>query len=114
MKLTLEKTQPKGLLGKVNFQMVAKVELTKEENELVDRYKIATEPLLYQEKKIPFTNKVLVININILSLIIGQTFKCKNIAEIIEYEKEVKIACETFKCYLDTMKAFGGTEEIEY
>lgn len=114
MKLKLEKNQPTGLLGKVNFQMVAKVELTKEEKELVDRYKIATEPLLYQEKKIPFTNKVLVININILSLMSGQTFRCKNIAEIIEYEKEVKTACETFKCYLDAMKIFGGTEEIEY
>jgi hypothetical protein len=52
--------------------------------------------------------------LTIESLTIGDRFKCSSIAEILEYEKEIKNACKIFKTYLNTMRDFGGTEEIEY
>lgn len=48
------------------------------------------------------------------SLMNGQAFKCNDIAEILEYEKNVKESCEAFKNYLEVMKNFGGEEVIEY
>ena len=56
----------------------------------------------------------MLLNIKIGDLITGQTFKCKDIADILEYETNVKEACEVFKNYLEVMKNFGGEELIEY
>lgn len=114
MKLYITRDQAKGLLGGVKFELRAKVELTKEENDLVNKYKADKEVLLQEEIKIPFTQKVVLLDIKIGSLIMGQTFKCKDIADILEYEKNVKEACETFKEYIEVMKNFGGKEVVEY
>lgn len=114
MKLFIVKGQSKKLLGGVNFDLNAKVELTPEESELIKKYKADKEILLQKDIQIPFTKKVIVLAINIGGLVIGQNFKCKDIADIVEYEKNVKEACETFKTYLEIMASFGGEEIIEY
>jgi hypothetical protein len=44
----------------------------------------------------------------------GQMFKCNDIAEILEYEKNAKESCESFHNYLVVMQSFGGEEVIEY
>lgn len=114
MKLFITRDQAKGLLGGVKFELRARTELMDEENELVKKYKADKEVLLQKEIKIPFTKKAVLLDINIGSLMQGQTFKCKDIADILEYEKNVKEACETFKDYIEVMKNFGGEEVIEY
>lgn len=114
MKLFLKKDQAKGLLGGVKFELTARAELTNEEGELVKKYKAGKEVLLKKDVKIPFTGRAIVLNLTIDSLIVGQTFKCKDIAEIIEYEKNIKESCGFFKSYLEIMKNFGGEEVIEY
>lgn len=114
MKLYITRDQAKGLLGGTKFELSAKVELTSEESALVSKYKADKEILLQKEIKIPFTSKSLVLDINIGGLMVGQTFKCKDIADILEYEKNVKEACGIFKNYLEVMKNFGGQEVIEY
>lgn len=114
MKLFIVRDQAKGFMGGTKFELNAKVELTSEEAALVSKYKTDKEVLLQKEIKIPFTSKVVVIDINIGSLVSGQVFKCKDIADILEYEKNVKEACESFKNYLEVMKHFGGQEVIEY
>jgi hypothetical protein len=114
MKLYITRDQAKGLLGGVKFELKAKVVLTPEEEELIRKYKAHNEVLIEREVKIPLTNKVLVLGININGLVNGQTFKCKDIAEILETEKNVKDACAAFKNYIETMKRFGGEEVIEY
>ena len=114
MKLFINRDQAKGLLGGTKFELIAKVELTGEESSLVSKYKVDKEALLQKEIKIPFTTKVMVLDINIGGLMQGQTFKCKDIADILEYEKNVKEACENFKNYIEVMKHFGGQEVIEY
>ncbi|MCL6099137.1 MAG: hypothetical protein M1391_11225 [Bacteroidetes bacterium] len=114
MKLYITRDQAKGLLGGTKFELTAKAELTGEESSLVSKYKADKEILLQKEIKIPFTSKSFVLDINIGGLMVGQTFKCKDIADILEYEKNVKEACGTFKSYIEVMKNFGGQEVIEY
>ncbi len=114
MKLFITRDQAKGLLGGVKFELRARTELTDEERELVKKYKANKEVLLQKEIKIPFTTKIILLSINIGGLMQGQTFKCKDIADILEYETNVKEACETFKNYIEVMKNFGGEEVIEY
>jgi hypothetical protein len=114
MKLLLSRDQAKGFLGGVKFELSAKVELTPEEAELIRRYKADKEVLVQREVKVPFTGKSFNFGLTIGSLSNGQSFKCGDIAEILETEKNVKEACEAFKTYLIAMKHFGGEEVIEY
>lgn len=114
MKLFITRDQAKGLLGGVKFELKARVELTNEESELVKKYKVDKEVLLQKEVKIPLTGRALNIALTIGSLTNGQTFKCNDIAEILEYENNVKESCKAFKNYLVVMKNFGGEEVITY
>lgn len=54
------------------------------------------------------------LDIKIENLTAGQTFKCADVGDIIETEKNVKEAAENFKKYIEVMKNFGGQEVIEY
>lgn len=114
MKLYITKDQAKGLLGGVKFELEARVELTNEEAELIKKYKVDKETLVSKEIKIPFTGKAIHFAITIGGLVSGQTFKCGDIAEILETENSVKEACASFKNYLTVMKQFGGKEAFEY
>src|SRR6185369_11373173 len=97
MRLFINRDQAKGMLGGVKFEMAAKVQLTTDEAELVRKYKTEKEVLLKKEIKIPLTGRALVINLTIGSLLSGQTFKCDDIGEVLEYEKNIKESCENFK-----------------
>ena len=114
MKLYITRDQAKRLLGGVKFELRARTELTNEEAELIIKYKADKEVLLHKEVKIPLTGRSIILNLTIGSLMNGQTFKCNDIAEILEYEKNIKESCEAFKNYLEVMKNFGGEEVIEY
>lgn len=114
MKLIIKRDQAKKMMGGISFELQAKVELTDEENSLISKYKANKEVLMKKEVKIPFTGRALVLNITIGSLMMGQTFKCNDIGEILEYEKSVKESCESFKNYIEVMGSFGGEEVIEF
>ncbi len=114
MRLSISRDQAKGLLGGVKFELQAKTQLTPEEAEIVKRYKADKEVLLNKEIKIPFTGRSMKFDLKIEDLVRGQTFKCTDVTDIIETEKNVKEACENFKNYLHVMKDFGGEEIIEY
>lgn len=114
MKLFINKKQATGMLGGIKFELGARVELTQEEADLVRKYKAEKEVLLKKQINIPLTGKALVVNLTIGSLMNGQTFKCDDIGEVLEYEKNVKESCEAFKSYLKVMRDFGGQEVFEY
>ena len=114
MRLIIKREQSKKMLGGISFDLIARTELTSEESGLVKKYKADKEGLLQKEIKIPFTGKAIGLTITIGSLVSGQSFKCNDIGEILETEKNVKNACEAFKTYLEAMKHFGGEEIIEY
>jgi hypothetical protein len=102
------------MLGATKFELVANVQLTTEEAELVRKYRAEKEVLLRKDIKIPLTGRSLALDLTIGSLTNGQRFKCDDIAEILEYEKNVKECCAAFKNYLRVMQQFGGQEVIEY
>jgi len=114
MKLFITRGQAKGLLGGTKFELNAKVELTNDEAGLVKKYKADKEVLLKKQVKIPFTGRALELDIKIENLVAGQTFKCADIGDILETEKNVREAAENFKNYIEVMKNFGGQEVIEY
>lgn len=114
MKLTISRNQSGKMLGGVNFELHASVQLTPHESDLVNRYKAGSQVLMKKEIRIPLTNRAVVLDITIGSLLNGQVFKSDNIGEILEYEENVKAACEQFKSYLEVMNSFGGSEVIEY
>lgn len=114
MQLVIKKDQSKKLMGGMSFELLAKVQLTENEAALVSKYKADKEVLMKKEFKIPFTGRAIVLNITIGSLIAGQTFKCNDIGEILEYENSVKESCEAFKNYIEVMGSFGGEEVIEF
>jgi hypothetical protein len=114
MKLFITRDQSKALLGGTKFELNARVELTNDEANLVKKYKADKEVLLKKEIKIPFTGRALELDIKIENLVAGQTFKCADVGDILETEKNVKEAAENFKNYIEVMKNFGGQEVIEY
>ena len=117
MKLIIIRDQAKGFLGGVKFELRAQVQLTTEEAELVNRYKAGTEVLTVRESGLlerlgPFGKAEKPLTIQ--DMVSGQTFKCKDIAEILAWEETVKGVCGAFRTYLEVMKNFGGQEVIEY
>jgi hypothetical protein len=112
MKLIISRSQDKGLMGGISFLLNTKVDLTQEESELVKKYKVQKETLLI--KTISILGREIALDIRIGGLIEGQSFKCKEVSEIITTEENVKEACQNFKTYLDVMKSFGGQEEFDY
>lgn len=114
MKLHLSKRQATGMLGRVKFEIEARTELTSEEANLVKKYKAEHEVLLKRQINIPFTGNTLTINLTVGSLMAGHNFKCNDIGEMLEYEKNLKESCGVLKLYLEAMRDFGGQETIEY
>lgn len=114
MKLFITKNQSKKMMGGVSFELSARVELMGDEESLVKKYKLEKEGLVKKEVKIPLTGRSIELYITIGGLIAGQTFKCNDIAEILESESNVKEASENFKNYIEVMKNFGGEEVIEF
>jgi hypothetical protein len=112
MKLYVTRDQSKGMMGGVSFELEAKVELTKEEADLVKRYRADKEVLLQSE--ISIFGKKLEFDLKIEDLVKGRNFRCKDIGDILATEENVKEACKNFKSYIEVMKSFGGREEFEY
>jgi hypothetical protein len=101
-------------MGGISFELSAKVELTSEESELIKKYKVERESLLKKEVRIPLTGKSIVLSLTVGDLVSGQSFKCNDIAEIIETENNIKESCGVFKNYLEVMRHFGGQEVIQF
>jgi hypothetical protein len=114
MQLRLTRGQSTKMFGGVRFELHARATLTAEEAELINRYKVDDEKLMEKHIKIPFTDRALTIKITIGSLINGQSFKCNDISEILQYEEEVKQSCATLRKVIEVMKTFGGEEVIEF
>lgn len=47
-------------------------------------------------------------------LLDGETYKCKDLGEVIAYSNSLADACETLKAYLEVASSFGGEEVIEF
>jgi len=114
VQLHLKRGQSTKMFGGVKFELEAKATLTPEESGLINKYKVHDEILTEKHIKIPLTDRALVIKITIGSLVSGQTFKCSEIGEILNYEEEIKASCGKLRQLIEVMKTFGGEEIIEF
>jgi hypothetical protein len=114
MKLTITKNQSKGMMGGVSFEVRAHVQLTPEEQKLVQYYKLENDVIL--SKKLvniwgqPTDHN---IEVRVKQLLNGEAYKCKDLGEVISYSESLKSACNTLKSYLEVAREFGGQEVYE-
>lgn len=113
MRLILRKNQSRSLLGAPTFEVHAQAELTPEERELVSKYRQEGVVVLQKPIFIFGIKSDKVVNITAGQLISGETFKCKDLGEVISYCEAARSACENLKAYLDVARGFGGEEILE-
>jgi len=104
MKLVIKRDQDKGFMGGMKFILDAKVVLTPEESELIQKYK-AHKEILYTKEARPCT---------ISDMVNGVRDKTKDVTVLLNNEEVYKEACEHLKTLLDVMASFGGEQVIEY
>ena len=114
MQLRLKRSQATKLFGGVKFELQAQATLTSEEADLIAKYKVQDEVLADKKIPIPLTDRMLVLKITIGSLVSGQTFKCNEIGDVLQYEEDLKTSCARLRQLLEVMQRFGGEEIIEF
>ena len=114
MKLIITKNQNKGLMGGVSFEIKAQVQLEDEERKLIQHYKLENETLL-SKKLVNFWGQPTDIEIKVLvkHLVAGETYKCKDLGEVISYTESLKNACGTLKGYMEVARGFGGQDVFD-
>jgi hypothetical protein len=125
MKLLLRRDQKKSLTGKMIFTLDARAELTPEERDAVQKYKMG-DTLLYEKLRLVergsgllgffsrFAFRAQNVRITVNDLVHGKHLECRDIVEMRGVEEQIKEASETFKAVLETAAHFGGEEVIEY
>jgi hypothetical protein len=114
MKLGMVMNQSKGLMGGVSFELKGRIELTPDEQQLVRHYKLEGETLTKQKLKNIWGQLTdTEISISVGMLLRGDTFKCKNLGEVIAYRDSLVDGCRNLKAYLDVAKSFGGEVVID-
>ncbi|WP_417910363.1 hypothetical protein [Candidatus Electronema sp. PJ] len=113
MKLTIKRDQSakKGLFGGhkgMTFSLYCKVQISQEEQELIDKYKVNDYVLTWRQgndEKIP--------GITASSLVQGHATEVWDVATLLNNEEVIKEACRDFKDLLLVMATFGGEEIVE-
>ncbi len=113
--------------NKVVFSLEMQVNLSPEEIENVDRYKLGNE-VLFSKERVAFDNSdsgswgavarnlaaaATVLTININDLVKGRVVECKDIVEMLDVEEQIRSACHTFNSVLQAAAQFDGDEIIE-
>lgn len=114
MKLSMNSSQSKGMMGGVSFAITGKVSLTQEEQQLVRHYKLEGEVLF--KKKIKNIWGQLTdteVSVYVKNLVNGDSFKCKDLPEVIAYRDSLIAAARSLKTYLDVARTFDGEVVID-
>ena len=101
------------MIGGVSFEVRAQVQLTDEERQLIQHYKMENE-VLFSKKMINIWGQPtdLDVKVSVRQLVNGEGYKCKDLGEVISYSDSLKTACSTLKSYLDVARSFGGQEVV--
>jgi len=113
MKLTIRRDQAakKGLFGGhkgMKFSLYCRVEISPEEQELIDTYKVHDHVLTWRE-----TESGQIPGLTVGDLVQGKTYELEDVTTLLNNEEVIKGACEDFKHLLLVMASFGGEEVIE-
>ena len=116
MKLTIKRNQAdvKGLFGGhkgVNFELYSKVEISKEERELIQHYKVESHHLA--EYEISTKKGTEIDYITVGNLINGNTIVLSSVSRLLNLEDKIKEGCQDLKNLLLVMASFGGEEVFE-
>lgn len=110
--------------GKIKFVLSVRAEITEEEREWINKYRLG-DTMLYEKMTLEdrgsgllgvasrMAFKMMNITVSVDNLATGKTIECKDIVEMIAVEEQIKEATETFKAVLHTAAQFGGEEIIE-
>ncbi len=114
MKLIIKRDQlaQKGIFGGhkgMKFLLSCRVELSPEEEALVEKYKVENYTLTYTTSRdgiqLPYT---------VRNFMQGVNEEVKDITILLNNEGIIKDACKNFKTLLEVMATFGGEEVIEF
>jgi hypothetical protein len=124
MKLLLRHDQKSGLMGKVTFTLTVRADLSQQEKDNIQKYKLG-DTVLYERmtmvdkgsgllgvaSRLAF--KMMNLSVAIKDLTDGKKIDCKDIVEMLAVEDQIKEAAHTFKNVLEAAANFGGEEVIE-
>lgn len=115
MKLIIKRNQQakKGIFGGhkgMTFLLSYRVELSPEEEALVEKYKVEDYPLTYTTSR----DGTQLPKDTVSSLMQGVSEDVKDITILLNNEEIIKDACKNFKTLLEVMATFGGEEVIEF
>lgn len=112
MKLVLVRNQSKGLTGNVSFEVRGQVQFTSEESDLVRHYKLENQVLSVKPLRVFGKDTGQVVEVKVKTLTNGDTFKAKDLGEVVGYTENLIEACQNMKTYLEIAKTFGGQEVV--
>lgn len=134
MKLKLRRSQKSGITGTITFSLFFIIDPSPEEAAAIKRYKLGKQ-IVYETPKgaaaseflrganslreigkgltatiaAKATSQILTVN----DLVNGKELSCKDIAEMIATEEQIKEACQTLSQILHVSRHFEGEELIE-
>lgn len=115
LKIRREQEQKKSFLGGnkgMEFTLHCQVELSPEENALVEKAKVGdyvlTKYTLFEHRKGDYETELTVRN-----LVNGMASTVTNVQKLLGLEDEVKNGCHNLKSLLQVISSFGGEEVIE-
>jgi hypothetical protein len=123
MNLLLRRDQRSSLMGKIIFQLDVQAEITQEEWDSIQRYRLGAT-VLYTKGEIVergsgllglasrLAFKAMNISISVNDLVNGKRVECKDIVEMLAVEEQIKEAASVFKQVLNAAVYFGGEEAI--
>lgn len=114
MNLVLIRRQAKGMMGGVSFEIVGKITLSQEEANLVKHYKLANEELVRKPFIVFGVETGRVLSVSVKNLLNGDSFKAKDLSEVVAHTDSLLTACEALKTYLEVARKFGGEEILEF
>lgn len=129
MKLRLNKSQrTTGLSKKIVFSLGAQVDLTAQEQEYVQKYKMGKEVVYSKERIAPESYNItswkgiarnlsagaLNLTLSVNDLVNGRTIECKDISEMMGVEETIRIGCQGLKHMLESCAGFEGEEVVDF
>lgn len=106
MILSIKKEQAEKFFGGIKFSIEFQAILTKEEKDLINKYKVGSTVLLKETKKIIVEYEII---ITIDNLIKGHKFIADSTEILHDYENHIVGACRKLISLIDELKKFGGT-----
>ena len=111
MRLIISRSQQAvtGMMGGhkgMSFTLRYQMELTAEEQDLVERYKLEEYPVTFHDDGRPFDT--------IRTLLQGRRRTVDDVATLLLREETVKVGCDSLPILFEVVRTFGGDEIVDY